>query len=92
MSSVNNLLDSLNGSTTLHYDKWSDLHAYRGVGQAFSKRWIANVLPCELLTRSLKRAIDSVVTLTEGNVFYRTFPEGVVSPSIFAIALLFISI
>ena len=38
-------------------------------------------MPCELLTRSLKRAIDSVVTLTEGNVFYRTFPEGVVSPN-----------
>ena len=81
MNSVNFLLNTLNGSPTLHYDKWTDLHAYRGIGEAFSKRWVANILPAELLERTLKRAIDSIMTLTEGGIFYKTFPDNIQTPN-----------
>lgn len=81
MNAVNQLLEAINGSTKLHYDKWSDNHAYRGIGEAFNKRWIANILPSELLERSIKRAIDSIVTLTEGNIFYKEFPCCIETPN-----------
>lgn len=74
MDAVNKLLKSLNGSTTLHYDKWSEEHSYKGVGEAYRKKWISNILPSELLERSLKRAVDSIVTLSEAEIFYKEFP------------------
>lgn len=74
MDAVNKLLEAVSGSTTLHYDKWSIEHAYHGVGEASRKKWIANILPSELLERSLKRAVDSIVTLSESEIFYKEFP------------------
>ena len=81
MNSVNKLLETLNGSTRLHYDRWSDIHAYRGIGDAFAKRWISNTLPSELLSRTLKRAVDSIITLNEGNIFYNIFPDNIETPN-----------
>ena len=74
INSVNKLLIAMSGSPTLHYDKWSEKHAYKGIGEACHKKWIANILPSELLQRSLKRAVDSIVTLNEAEIFYREFP------------------
>jgi hypothetical protein len=73
-NSVNKLLLATTGSSILHYDKWSELRAYRGIGEANCKKWISNILPSELLTRSIKRAVDSIVTLSEAEIFYREFP------------------
>ena len=81
LNAVNKLLLAENGSTTLHYDKWANEHAYQGIGNAFHKKWIANILPSELLERSLKRAIDSVVTLSEAEIFYREFPCCIETPN-----------
>lgn len=81
INAVNKLLESALGSAILHYDEWSKSRFYRGVGNAFRKKWIANVLPVELLNRSLKRAIDSIVTLSEGEIFYREFPDNIQTPN-----------
>ena len=81
LNAVNKLLLAENGSTTLHYDKWANEHAYQGIGNAFHKKWIANILPSELLERSLKRAIDSIVTLSEAEIFYREFPCCIETPN-----------
>ena len=81
INAVNKLLESALGSVILHYDEWSESRFYRGIGNAFRKKWLANVLPVELLNRSLKRAIDSIVTLSEGEIFYREFPDNIQTPN-----------
>ncbi len=78
---VEKLLKADGGNTTLHYDKWADGHSYQGQGGAFNKKWIANVLPAELLSRPLKKAIESIVSLNEGGIFYKHFPKKVQTPS-----------
>ena len=74
VNSVNKLLIATNGSTTLHYDKWTEERSYKGVNQASRKKWLSKILPFELLDRSIKRAVDSIVTLSEAEIFYREFP------------------
>lgn len=80
-NSVNNLLQAINGSTVLHYDKWTEEHLYKGLGEASHKKWIANILPSELLKRSIKRAVDSIITLSESKIIYKEFPCCVESPN-----------
>ena len=80
-NSVNKLLIATSGSKTLHYDKWSQERFYRGVGNANRKKWVSNILPVELLKRSLKRGVDSIVTLSESEIFYREFPCCIQSPN-----------
>ena len=81
LNSVNRLLQLTVGSSILHYDKWSEEHSYQGVGDAYLKKWIANILPSQLLERSLKRTVDSIVTLSESGEFYREFPNNIESPN-----------
>lgn len=78
---VNQLLEAESYSTRLHFDKWSEEHSYNGIGSASSKKWIGNILPSELLKKSLKKAIESIVTLSEGNIFYKEFPCCIQTPN-----------
>ena len=78
---VNKLLEADCGSSVLHYDKWAEEHAYHGVGEARNKKWISNILPSELLTRSLKKTVDSISTLSECGNFFREFPDNVEPPN-----------
>lgn len=80
MTPVDKLLNAESGSSVLHYDKWSEEHAFKGVGSAYMKKWIAGIHPSELLGRTLKRAVDSIATLCEGGIFYHDFPEQIQSP------------
>ena len=80
MNTVNKLLDVYTGNHILHYDKWTELHKYRALNEGYLKQWVSNILPYELLERSLKRAVDSIVSLCECTTFYRTFPDNVKSP------------
>ena len=79
MNPVNEILTILNGSTTLHYDIWSTQRAFYCNGT--NKKWIGNILPSELLERSLKRAIDSIITLSEGDTLFREFPCCIETPN-----------
>lgn len=81
MNPVNKLLISLSFNNTLHYDRWSKRRLYNGLGEASDKKWISNILPSELLNRSLKHAIESILTLSEANTFYREFPCCIETPN-----------
>ena len=78
----NKLLKVLsNNNDTLHYDKWAKEHSYQGVGSAITKKWIANITPADLLKRSFKDAVNSIATLSEGEIFYKKFPPNIESPN-----------
>ena len=57
MNAVNELLEAYSFNTTLHYDKWTEEHKYRALNDGNLKQWISNILPCELLERSLKKQL-----------------------------------
>ncbi len=76
MNYVNKLLTALNENTELHYDKWTEEHQY----VSGLKKWIGNIVPSELLTRSVKQAVESIVTLCECTTFYKHFPEEILTP------------
>ena len=79
-SPVNRMLKTDSGSTVLHYDEWTKQHAYQGVGEAAAKKWIAKITPHTLLKRTLKQAVESILTLNENGKFYRYVPDNIQSP------------
>lgn len=81
MNTVNKLLEAYGYNTILHYDKWSEERKFRAQNTGHLKQWIGNILPYELLERSIKRAVDSIVSLCECTTFYRTFPDNVETPN-----------
>lgn len=74
---VNQLLTAYGENTNLQFDVWSREHAF----VAGNKKWIANILPVELLKRTLKQTVESLVTLNEIGDFYNQFPDTVISPN-----------
>lgn len=81
LSPIDKLLEAVGGSSTLHFDSWAKEHAYYGVGAAHRKKWIANIVPAELLKRSLKKAVEAIMTLSEGEIFFKKFPQHINTPS-----------
>lgn len=77
MNTVNKLLISLNENVKLSPDKWSIEHQI----ESGMRKWIANIVPAELLKRSIKEAVESIVTLCHCYSFYETFPELIESPN-----------
>ncbi|MCD8378550.1 MAG: hypothetical protein LUB59_07170 [Candidatus Gastranaerophilales bacterium] len=77
MNVVNKLLTALGHSTNLHYDKWADCRKY----VSGHKKWIANILPYELLERNIKSSVEAILTLCECEEFYHSFPETVSTPN-----------
>ncbi len=77
---VNKLLDAYNETPALIYDGWSERRKYRALDGGNLKQWIADVLPHELLTRSIKEAVSSVVSLCECTNFYDNFPAEIHTP------------
>ena len=79
MNSVNKLLKALHHNTKLKKDKWSEEHAYYAINT--TKKWVANITPVELLSRSVKNAVESIVTLSEGDIFFEKFPDLIETPN-----------
>ena len=77
MNVVNKLLSVLNNTHYLKLDKWTLDKCY----QAGIKKWISNILPVEVLSRSLKDAVSSIVTMCECYQFYEEFPDVILTPS-----------
>lgn len=76
MNYVNKLLKALNYDTALNIDRWTlDRQVISGM-----KKWVAGILPSELLKRNLKDAIQSLMTLNQDGNFYRTFPDKIETP------------
>lgn len=77
MNTVNKFLSALNEIPILSQDKWSIEHQY----SSGIKKWVAGIVPSQLLTRSVKQAIESIVTLCECDSFYEHFPENILTPN-----------
>ena len=77
MSNVNKLLNALNENTILNLDEWSIKHQFI----SGAKKWIANILPYELLERNLKDTVNSLMTLNQDNNFYKEFPQEILTPN-----------
>ncbi len=79
MNTVNKLLKAFKYSTNLKEDKWTKEHTYYALNT--SKKWIGHIVPAELLTRSIKDAIESIVTLSENNIFFEKVPDYIETPN-----------
>ena len=77
MNTVNKLLNTLGYNTTLHYDKWAFEHKFA----SGMRSWLANILPSELLSRTVKKAIEALVTINQNGIFYKEFPETIETPN-----------
>ena len=67
---------ALNEDISLKKDKWTGEHQYISE----MKKWVANIVPAELLKRSVKDAVNSLMTLNQDGNFYKTFPPEIVTP------------
>ena len=77
MNNVNKLLTALNENTILEYDEWTAKK--QEVSQM--KKWISNIIPSELLKRTIKEAINSLNTLSESGITYKEFPNKIEKPN-----------
>ena len=76
-NAVNELLEALGEDINLKPDKWIIEHIY----ESGLKKWAANILPSELLQRSVKEAVESLVTINESLEFYPVFPDNIETPN-----------
>ncbi len=76
MNYVNKLLKSLGYEIELEKDAWS-LNKQHLSGD---KKWLANIVPSELLARTVKQAVESLMTICQCNRFYKTFPDIIETP------------
>lgn len=79
-NAVNKLLKALGTSTRLTKNDYSNYIAFHGVGCAYSKRWLGNIVPADLLKLSVKEAIEIIATISEGCIFYDKFPDYIGTP------------
>lgn len=77
MNYVNKLLEALGHNKHLHFDIWTQKHEY----VSGNKKWLGNILPYEILERSVKKAVESLVTLCECEEFFTEFPDNIKTPN-----------
>ncbi len=77
---VNKLLEAFSEDKKLIYDEWTKERTYYSIGCYNSKKWVADIIPIELLNRSIKDAVNSIATLNENNIFYDLFPDEISVP------------
>ena len=76
-NAVNKLLESLGEDINLEPDTWSSNY----LCVSGFKKWICNILPSELLIRSVKQAVETLVTINESGEFYNIFPDNIQTPN-----------
>lgn len=77
MNLVNKLLTVLNEDIILHQDNWTLDHQF----VSGMRKWIGGITPVELLVRSFKDTLNSLMTLNQDGNFYKTFPDEIVTPN-----------
>jgi hypothetical protein len=75
MNAVNDLLISLGEDIKLKKV------CLENIFNAGNRKWLANILPYELLSKSLKECVEILTTLDYSNHSYETFPDNVKSPN-----------
>lgn len=78
---VNKLLKALSENEKLSRDEFSDYIAFHGIGSAYNKRWLGNIVPADVLKLSVKDAVNIIATLSESGVFYDKFPDYIETPN-----------
>ncbi len=81
MNNVNKLLKAYNENTLLNKNFLYESIAFHGIGNAYNKRWLGNIVPADVLKLSLKEAIEIIVTLSESGIFYDKFPNHIETPN-----------
>ena len=81
MNNVNKLLKAYNENTLLNKNFLYENIAFHGIGNAYNKRWLGNIVPADVLKLSLKEAIEIIVTLSESGIFYDKFPNHIETPN-----------
>lgn len=81
MNCVNKFLDALGETTNLRKDDFSNYIAFHGIGNAYGKRWLGNIVPADLLKLSVKKSVEIMTTLSESGVFYNKFPDNIKTPN-----------
>ncbi len=77
---VNKLLNAFEEDLDLKTDEFTLKKAYQSIGCAYQKKWISNILPHELTSRSIKDTVNSIMTMSEGDNFYKEFPDKISTP------------
>ena len=65
----------------LHYDEFANFIAFHGIGNAYNKRWLGNIVPADVLKLSVKDAVNIIATLSESGIFYENFPDYIETPN-----------
>ncbi len=81
VNSCEKLLKALGHNTKFKPDRWSETKMFRALGNGSRKKWLGNILPVEILSRSVKDAVASILTLSEGEIFYDKFPDNIMTPN-----------
>ena len=76
MNTVNKFLKALNEDIFLNEDTWTKEHQFI----SGMRKWVADIVPVELLTRSAKDTVNSLMTLNQDGNFYETFPNEILTP------------
>ena len=80
-NSVNLLLKAFNYSTNFRKNNNFIAKTYHSLGCYKNKKWIANITPDELINSDLKEIIELILTISEGEYFYKNFPNEIHSPN-----------
>ncbi len=76
MNIVDKLLHAYGeGTQFIKYD-WASEHQV----MAGMRKWVACIVPAELLSRTLKEAVESLLTLSQDGIFYKRFPDRIHTP------------
>ena len=76
MNEVNKLLKALGKTINLIPNHWCEKY----LTISGNKKWLSGILPYELLEKSVKDAINILVTINESGEFYKHFPDNITSP------------
>ena len=76
MNIVYKLLKAYGEVTQFIKDDWASEHQV----MAGMRKWVAGIVPAELLSRTLKEAVESLLTLSQDGIFYKRFPDRIHTP------------
>ena len=76
MNIVDKLLHAYGEETQFSKDDWASEHQV----MAGMRKWVAGIVPAELLSRTLKEAVESLLTLSQDGIFYKRFPDRIHTP------------
>ncbi|MCD8024914.1 MAG: hypothetical protein LUE64_05220 [Candidatus Gastranaerophilales bacterium] len=81
MNIIDKLLFSLHETNLFEQNEQFINSAFHGQGRAYMKKWEAGVIPYDFLKISVKEAINKIMNLSEGGIFYETFPNSIKTPN-----------